>query len=615
MVNDENCGKTGNCCDGSDNYIIAIDGPAASGKGSVAKKLAQHFGISYLSTGCLYRGICIWFMDNNVSPDDQEQIEGSLKKMKMKITTCTDGGTGVTLSGVDVTHRLDDVITSRHVASYSSNPVVRARVRSLQTEISDDQSLVCEGRDITSVVYPCAKYKFYLTSSLSVRAKRRHAQEAKQGSTLTLEKVKQGINKRDIMDKTRPISPLVRVKDAIVVDSSRLNLEQTVDKIVKIIEKQRNKEARIESKKKDYVPKDFQKPFGATTFRRFLKLFVTVPYHIVYPTRYYNKKEVKQHKGKPVIFALQHRSGMDVATFFLAFPGFKLHFVGKESLFKPGTCLNWFLRSMNGFPLRPGKDIAVIRHSLNILKNGESLAIFPEGTRNLDSSQGIEIQSGTAMLAMKAGVPVIPVVSSRASRPCRLTKIKVGTTIYPKDYENRDEFSKALKSSLEGMLLNFEHIPKKKWWDKLPVPIARGIVLRDDKLLAIKRHKNGEDYFVFPGGHVDEGETAREAVVREVTEETSVKSVAMRSIYKYNWAGINVFYVCNYKSGEPQKTDAEEYTDKDKIALTGTYEPVWLDVKTLGEVDLRPNSVRDQLIKDIGKYSNRLTRPLIYIKD
>ena len=447
---------------------------------------------------------------------------------------------------------------------------------------------------------------------MSVRAKRRYDQEIANGEVITLKEVKKGIHGRDRMDMNRKVSPLVRVKDAIAIDSSKFNADQTVDKMMKIIKKH--------EKKTD----DFRVPFGGGLLRRFLKLFLYLPYHAIYRTRIYNKKELKKYRGKPVIFAMQHRSNSDVATYFISFPLFKLHFIGKESLFKPGTVVNWFLRALNGFPIRRsngGNDLAVVRHSLNILKRGEVLAIFPEGRRNFDSESALEIQPGTAVIATRSGAPVIPIVTNRAARPFKRNRIKVGTALYAKDFTTRDEFTQKIKDDMMAMLNGWEHKPRQKKWDKTPVLIARGIIFKDGKLVVLKRVKNGETYYVFPGGHIDEGEISRDAAVREVKEETNVACVAVRPLYKSPHAsGMNVFYLCSYKSGEVSKTDAEEYSEgyENQIGLDGlakgTFEPMLLDVAEIGNVDLKPNVVRDQLVKDIKRYGTHLTRQMIYVK-
>jgi 1-acyl-sn-glycerol-3-phosphate acyltransferase len=417
------------------------------------------------------------------------------------------------------------------------------------------------------------------------------------------------------MDRKRKISPLKRAKGAYKINSTKLRPDQTANILERIIRK---------SMKPTQVPTDFAPPKGATGFRRLLKVAFSFPYRIFFFSSFVRNKElkdIKQYRGRPVIFACNHRTNVDVVTFFLMLPKFKLHFIGKESLFKDHSFLNWFLRSLNGIPIRRGKnDIQIIRRSLDILKGGESLAIFPEGRRNFDAESALELQSGTAIISMKSGAPVIPIVTNRAARPFKINRLRVGKVLDPKVFEDRDEFSKAIRDEMVRLLDGFEKKPRLKKRDRIPVFNSRGICFIGEKLLVMKRFKKGQNYFVIPGGHMDAGESAKDAVSRELLEETSVVTVPVRPLYKRpqtttRGSGMQVFYLCEYKSGEPKKTNAEEYTlTADEEKEYGTFEPTLIDIAEIANVDLRPNSVRDQLLKDLKKYGIHLTRPTIYLK-
>jgi len=549
--------------------------------------------------------------------------------MKMDVTSDDKGNTLVSINGKDVTDRLEDVTTSENVATYGKMPEVRVKVKEIQKQMGES-SLVCEGRDITSVVFPHARFKFYLTASLKVRAKRRFSQEVQHKQDVTLAQVQKGIANRDHQDMTREISPLVRVKDAILIDSSKMTAQQTADKIAKIINKKIKKKLNNPSCKNatssgkecgSIGTGDFKKPFGSTAFRRYVKVNACLPYKCLYLTSVINKQELKKHRGKPVIFAINHRTNADVFATFLTFPQYKLHYIGKESLFKPKTFTNWFLRSLNGVPVRPNNNLAIIRHSLNVLKNGESMIIFPEGRRNFNAEDALSVRNGTAVIAMKAGVPVIPIVTNRAPRPFKANKFKIGTTIYPDQFTDKNDFSNALRDEMSRLLDGFEHKPKQKKWDKEPVIITRGITFIDGKLLVIKRVRQGQTYYVFPGGHVDPGETTRQAVVREVKEETNVVAEATRLLYKNKSLGkMQSFYLCQYKSGVVSKTDAEEYQNGADLEIDcrgtprGTFEPLLVNIDDIANIDLRPNVVRDQLCRDIKRYTIHLTRPTKYLK-
>ena len=605
------------------NYIIAIDGPTASGKGTVAKLLAKRLGIITLSTGCIYRAVCIFFMDKNISPKELDAIEREIADVQIDVK-CENGETFVKINGTDVTERLEDQKTSANVAYYAKIPCVRAKVKHIQKLIAIDKSLVCEGRDITSVVFPYAKYRIFLTASATVRAERRYAQEIKHGLNTTYADVHAAIITRDYMDKTRTNSPLVRVKGVSKVDSSKLNAEETVDKILRVMKKIDRK-----TKTDKYIaPDDFKLPFGGNFMRKFLKTVLYIPFQIVCPNRVINRRELKKHRGRPVILACNHRTNFDVVSMFLTFPTRKFHFIGKESLFKRGTILNWGLRALNGVPIRYGKnDLAIIRHCLGILKNGDSLSIFPEGQRNFNAEDALSVQNGTAMISLKSGVPVVVMVTNKTPRPFRIVKWRIGATIDPANYKKIDDMSTAIRHEMARLLDGFEKRKKPHKWDAEPIHNVRGITFIDGKLLLVKRQRQDKTYYVFAGGHLDQGEEPRDAAVRETKEETNIDAEVVRLLYKKHMKGeccgllepMQSFYLLRYHSGTVSKTDAEEYTGSPADIghngrPRGTYEPVLVDVAELPNITLKPIEIRDQLIKDIKKYGIHLTRPTKYVK-
>jgi len=231
------------------------------------------------------------------------------------------------------------------------------------------------------------------------------------------------------------------------------------------------------------------------------------------------------------------------------------------------------------------------------------------------------------MMAIKAGVPIVPMVLKRAPRPFIPNAIKIGATISTEQYQNKkleksdlNDLSAKIQESMAGLLDGFEHKPKPKRWEKEESKMSRGVVFVDGKLLVIKRVKEEKEYYVLPGGHADEGESARDAVAREVQEETGVKCEPVRLLYKYKHnkpdnprlEGMQSVYLCEYKSGEPAPTDAEEYTDTSRE--NGTYEPMLMDIETLKTVDFRYDGIKTQLLRDIERYGTNLTRSTKYVK-
>ena len=216
-------------------YQIAIDGPAQSGKGTNARMLSRRLGLLCLDTGALYRGITIYLMDNQINILDMEAIEKSLKDMKLR--ACLEHGeTHIYLDKTDVTDRLHDVDVCENVYSVAQIPRVREYVRSIQHETASDKPIIVEGRDITSVVFPDALFKFYITATLNERARRRFESEVRKGNaTVTLAQIKNMIYERDKADMERPESPMVKVDDAIVIDCTKKTPTDVVNIMEKII--------------------------------------------------------------------------------------------------------------------------------------------------------------------------------------------------------------------------------------------------------------------------------------------------------------------------------------------------------------------------------------------
>jgi mutator protein MutT len=354
-------------------------------------------------------------------------------------------------------------------------------------------------------------------------------------------------------------------------------------------------------------------------FRWLLRFLAYIPYRLIFWIQVKNKKELKKYRGKPFVLAMNHRNGLDGPSVYIVINR-RLSYWIKEEFFQV-KFWRWFWRAVGGIPVKEGADLGLIRNSQAALDKNRVLVIAPQGHRSFNTDAGLEIRSGAAMIALRAGVPIIPALTDRGIAPFRLTKIKIGTAIQTTDYlmdgkATKDGIAKVsavIKERMEDALVNFEKKPRLKKWQKAPNIIARGIVIRDNKLLAIKRVKDGEEYFVFPGGHIEDGETAKDAAVRETLEETGVTVTAFRELYKYRFNDKwQTFFVCEYKGGEPHPTDAEEYTDTSRTS--GTYEPMWLPMEDLRNMRVKPNCVKKRLLRNYKKKGARLSYPLRLVK-
>ena len=214
---------------------IAIDGPVASGKGTVTKALAERLGIPALDTGAAYRGVTLYLLEHNFDLHDEKRILMNLKKIDLRLYLADNHEVRVFTQGQDVTGRIRDNRVSLAVPVVAAYAGVRDYVNQQIGLVAAQGDFILEGRDIGTVVLPNAEYKFFLTASLEVRAKRRQADLAAKGEKLSLLAVMQQVKERDEQDLNRAVAPLRQAEDAIYIDNSALTLEQTVDMMAKYI--------------------------------------------------------------------------------------------------------------------------------------------------------------------------------------------------------------------------------------------------------------------------------------------------------------------------------------------------------------------------------------------
>ncbi len=210
---------------------IAIDGPAGSGKSTVAKEIAKRLEITYLDTGAMYRAITLAAIRQNVDLQDADDLKAIVDTIDLDITP-----THFYIGGEDVTDAIRTPEVTRNVSFVSMDSYVRARMVALQQKIASDKSVIMDGRDIGTVVLPLANYKFFLVADPVERAKRRKLELDVKGYETTLEKLTQEIIARDKLDSEREVSPLKRAEDAIEIDTTYLSIEEVIQKILTYIQ-------------------------------------------------------------------------------------------------------------------------------------------------------------------------------------------------------------------------------------------------------------------------------------------------------------------------------------------------------------------------------------------
>jgi len=214
-------------------FHIAIDGPVASGKGTAARALSEKLNIPCLDTGAMYRAFAVFILDCSINPKDEAAVLRTLAKFNLEMRIADK--TYVTVNGTEVTDKIRANEISMISSILSVIPAVRQKMVALQREISRGQSFILEGRDIASVVLPNARFKFYLTADVGVRASRRAAELAEKGVKITIEEMTKQIKERDRNDMEKPVGALKRVRDAILINNTHLTREQTAEQMLSYI--------------------------------------------------------------------------------------------------------------------------------------------------------------------------------------------------------------------------------------------------------------------------------------------------------------------------------------------------------------------------------------------
>jgi cytidylate kinase len=224
--------------------IVAIDGPAASGKTTVANQLAEKWGYLFFDTGVMYRAVTWFALHENISTKDEAAVTALADKMEIDVAPPSkDDGReyDVIADGIDVTWKIRKKKVDSRVSRVSAYPGVRKALTQQQRRIGLAGSVIMVGRDIGTVVLPEADLKIYLDASVEERAKRRYTQRVERGEKAKLEKILKKLKKRDKIDSTRDIAPLTAAADAIVINTDQLSIQEVVAKIDMIAQESEKK--------------------------------------------------------------------------------------------------------------------------------------------------------------------------------------------------------------------------------------------------------------------------------------------------------------------------------------------------------------------------------------
>ena len=219
-------------------FVVAVDGPAGSGKGTVTREVAKKMNLINIDTGAMYRCVTLLMIRQNVELEDEEKIKEILDKIDIKFGI-ENGEQKVYLNGEDVSLLIRTKEVNEFVSPVSTIKIVRERLADMQREMSKSIDVIMEGRDIGTNVFPNANVKIYLDATPEERAKRRFKQNEEKGIQIPYEEILESVKNRDYIDSHREIAPLKQAEDAIYIDSTNMSIDEVVEEIIGIINKKR----------------------------------------------------------------------------------------------------------------------------------------------------------------------------------------------------------------------------------------------------------------------------------------------------------------------------------------------------------------------------------------
>ena len=401
------------------NINIAKDGPSGAGKSTLARAVAKRLGYIYIDTGAMYRTIGFAVLNADKSTKTASDIISMLPEIDLKIQ-CSANEQQIFLNGENVTEKIRTPEISTAASEVSIIPEVREKLLSLQRETAANNNVIMDGRDIGAEILPNAQVKVFLTTKVETRAKRRFDELVKRGMETTFDEVLADMKIRDEKDSTREISPLRKAKDAVEVDTTELDFEQSVEKILDVIEK---KTAKIKPK--------------VSVLVKLAKGFIMFVCKFLYFYSVTGRENIP--KNESFIACSNHNSYMDPVMMGAVLPR-NFAFMAKEELFKIWG-LGWLIRKFNAFPVKRGRhDVGAIKAALQILKKDKYLIMFPEGG-TMTNGKRVKGKTGAVMIAIRAKVKVLPVSIKGTYFPFKKMRIHISKPLDLSEY-----YDKSMKS-------------------------------------------------------------------------------------------------------------------------------------------------------------------------
>lgn len=426
-------------------FIVAIDGTAGSGKGTVTEILAKKFNLTSIDTGAMYRCVALESIRQGVSIENTEKIVEIAENIKIELKTDKKNNK-VFLNGEDVSTEIRTTEVTKIVSPISSIKKVREKMVELQRKIASNLDVIMEGRDITTVVFPNADVKIYMDADIETRAKRRYAQNLKKRIQTPLDEVLSDMRKRDENDINKEYGALKVADGAVVINTTNMTVKQTVKQMGDII-KQKKEEIELEKKIYSIRPETKRKK----VVRKIIKGFLSGLYHMVYRIKTVGTENLPKQGG--YIICGNHINTLDAAAIVL-FNKEKVHFIGKYDLFRFGI-LRWLAHLFDVIPIKRNmQDLEAMKRSLKVLKNDGILGIFPEGTRNGLRKQE-KVKSGAVFMAIKTKKPIVPVGIQGSFKPFTKVVLNYGKPMTFEEYniQNKEHLEQATDAVMNNIIM------------------------------------------------------------------------------------------------------------------------------------------------------------------
>lgn len=381
--------------------IITIDGPAGTGKTTVAKKVAERLGLPYFDTGAMYRAVAYLILHEKIPLSDESKISDLLETFNFEIIATGDERRYIA-NGMDVTDVIRSQAVTNIVSPVSALHVVREALWAIQRRFAHKRGGVFEGRDMGSVVFPDAPIKIFLSARPEVRAERRlkELQEKRPDEVrgTNHQQMLEELMRRDQIDSSRAIAPLICPPDAYVIDTSNISIDEVVERIVEYQEKKDLRPVWMHSK-------------GITLLYRTIIFCTWLIGKVFYRLKTYG---LEHYYPRGAIIAANHTSFFDPPILAVSWPE-EVHFLARESLFR-NRLFGGFIRNINTHPVSGNaSDIGVMKTLIGLLEGGKKVVLFPEGTRSKNGELQ-PLKPGISMLIARTKTAIIPVYIDGAYR-------------------------------------------------------------------------------------------------------------------------------------------------------------------------------------------------------